>query len=104
MNSAEESGVPFKPAQADIYSLGIILFLLYFGNFPFTDRNYYTIFSRKPEMFFRKHSSVCRVMAELKLECLDAELVDLLQLLCSKDLTVRPRSIDEVRSHKFFSH
>lgn len=98
----------YEGVQADIFSLGVILFILYFGAPPFSradPRNdrFYSLLSKKPESFFRLHPTIKRVQSELNIATVDADLIDLLTVLLSQDLSVRPRTIDDVLGHKFFA-
>jgi len=53
----KKTGEHYNGVQADIFSLGVIIFVLYIGKPPFstaksTDR-YYSLLKRKPESYFR---------------------------------------------------
>ena len=94
--------------QADIFSLGVILFILYFGQPPFNKADvnndrFYSILVKKAEHFWRLQPTCKRVRDELKVETIDPSLIDLLTKLLSKDLDKRPASIDEIMKHKFIS-
>lgn len=98
----------FFGVQADIFSLGVILFILYFGQPPFNkadDLNdrFYNLLVKKPEHFFRLHPTVKRVRQELQFETIEPSLIDLLTKLLSKDLDARPASVAQILEHKFFS-
>lgn len=90
------SGETYKGVQADIFSLGVILFIFKFGNPPFIraspmDRNY-SIFIRKPECFWKMHPSVKKYNAAN--EPIDEDLKDLLTSMLSSDLKTRPESVE----------
>lgn len=93
--------------QADIYSLGVILFIIYFGQPPFNKAderdNYYRLYKKKSSAFFNVHPTIKRAKAELKLDEIDTDLVHLLNLLFSDDLSVRPKCLDEVLKHAFLN-
>ena len=98
-------GESYKGVQADIFSLGVILFIFHFGAPPFTraspmDRNY-SIFTRKTDMFFKVHPSVKKHIA--KNGPLDETLIDLLTSMFASDLTTRPVSVQEVLAHPYFT-
>ena len=81
-------GDTYKGIQADIFSLGVILFLFKFGAPPFTrasisDPNY-KVFSRNNQLFWKSHPSVKKSLANKGL--LTEDLVDLLNSMLSSDL------------------
>ena len=100
------SGETYKGVQADIFSLGVLLFIFTFGAPPFNratpmDRNY-AIFLRKKEMFFKVHPSVKKYIA--KNGPVSETLIDLLTSMLSSDLTVRPVSVQQLLEHSFFEN
>lgn len=98
----------YEGIPADIFSLGVLLFVMYFGQPPFNkadERNdrFYSLFVKKPESFFRLHPTIKRVKTELNLEAVDQDLIDLVAWMLAKEVSARPKSIEEVLAHKFFS-
>ena len=79
----KDSFSTYEGRQADIFSLGVILFILFFGQPPFhradvrIDR-FYGLCHKKPEAFFRLHPTIKRVKQELELDSIDQGLIDLL--------------------------
>ena len=99
-------GETYRGVQADIFSLGVLLFIFKFGAPPFTraspsDRNF-SIFMRKTECFWKMHPSVKKHIA--KNGPLNEELVDLLTSMLSSDLTKRPENIQQVLEHPYFAN
>lgn len=97
----------YEGVTADIFSLGVILFILYFGQPPFNkadDRNdrFYSLFAKKPESFFRLHPTIKRVRGEIDAE-INQDLIELLAAMLSKEVAMRPKSVSEVLAHKFFA-
>lgn len=74
-------GLPYDPRKADVFSLGVILFIMLVGHLPFLEAtendSYYKLFVKKPKAFWQYH-------LELKAKReLSAEAVDLLtRMLC----------------------
>ena len=57
-----ESASTYKGVQADIFSLGVLLWIVYYGRPPFekaseNDR-FYSLLQRKPDIFWRLHPTV----------------------------------------------
>ena len=81
--------------------------MIYFGQPPFNKAeerdNYYRLYKKKSSAFFNIHPTIKRAKAELKLDEIDTQLVHLLNLLFSDDLSVRPTCLDEVLKHSFFN-
>ena len=91
-----QPGETYKGVQADIFSLGVILFTLKFGAPPCSratpmDRNY-SILMRKPEAFWKLHPSVKKYINTKGPVAED--LIDLLTSMLSSDLKLRPASIE----------
>lgn len=92
--------------QADIFSLGVILFIIIFGAPPFNravpqDRNF-NIFSRNKTYFWKMHPSVKNYVA--KSGPVNPQLVDLLTKMLSIEIESRPESVKSVLEHAFFEN
>ena len=90
--------------SADIFSLGVILFIITFGAPPFTravpsDRNF-NIFTRNKDCFWKMHPSVKKYVA--KAGEVNPRLIDLLTSMLSADIGTRPASVKSVLEHPFF--
>jgi len=88
-------GETYMGIPADIFSLGVILFIITFGAPPFSrtlpgDRNF-NIFLRNKECFWRMHPSVKKYVA--KSGPVNPKLIDLLTNMLSADISVRPESV-----------
>jgi len=102
---SRQPGQTYKGIQADIFSLGVLLFIFKFGAPPFNrasplDRNY-AIFLRKSQMFFKVHPSIKKYIAKHGQP--EETLIDLLTSMLSPDLSKRPVSVQEVLNHPFFA-
>jgi len=100
-----ERRTTYDGVKADIFSLGLILFILYFGRPAFQQADECCKFWRnkqaRPTHFFRLHPTTRSLYKE---GLIDADLMDLLIRMLSTDLTnERPSSIFEVMSHPFFA-
>lgn len=94
---------PFKGVTADIFSLGVLLFIFMFGTPPFaaateTDPFYRGFEKGYPKVFFRTHPKVKRQYLE---GTLDVELQVLLTEMFNKDPAKRPQSIKEIKENGF---
>lgn len=91
-------------SQADIYSLGVILFIFNFGIPPYNEaresERLFALFNKKKEYLFKMHP---RTRESYKNNSLDGQLVSLIYKMLSGDLTVRPRCIDEVINDPYFT-
>ena len=101
-----KEGETYKGVQADVFSLGVLLFIFTFGAPPFSraspnDRNF-AIFLRKNELFFKVHPSVKKYIA--KNGPVSESLIDLLTSMLSSDLEKRPVSVQQVLEHAFFQN
>ena len=88
-------GETYMGIPADIFSLGVILFIITFGAPPFSrtlpgDRNF-NIFLRNKECFWRMHPSVKKYVT--KSGPVNPKLIDLLTNMLSADITARPESV-----------
>lgn len=100
-----ERRTTYDGVKADIFSLGLILFILYFGRPAFHQADESCKIWRhkqmKPSHFFRVHPTTRMLYKE---GLVDADLMDLLTRMLSTDLTSeRPSSIFEVIGHPFFT-
>ena len=86
----------YRGVPADIFSLGVVFFILKFGVPPFkrakSDDLNFSLFTRKPDLFW-KHQPAVKRLREKSPELIDATLIDLLTRMFSADLTVRPKSV-----------
>jgi len=55
-------------------------------------------------VFFRLHPTIKRVKAELNVDTINLDLINLIQQMLSKDLTIRPKNVESVLAHNFFSN
>ena len=97
-------GETYMGIPADIFSLGVILFIITFGAPPFSrtlpgDRNF-NIFLRNKECFWKMHPSVKKYVA--KSGPVNPKLIDLLTNMLSADISARPESVQNVLEHAFF--
>ncbi len=102
-----ESNEGYDGAKADIFSLGVILFILNFGVPPFClatkDDPLYRLFYRganSSKYFLRLHHSTKLRYATGDL---DLELIDLLFQMLDENPLNRPKDIYEVRQHNYFN-
>ena len=63
------SGMPYDPIKADIFSLGMLIFIIYFGSPPFEQPNSDCKFfrfwlNRGAEKFFQDHPTTQKMYAE----------------------------------------
>lgn len=90
--------------KADIFSLGVILYIMCFGRPPFarahTSDRFFKLRVERPGSFFRMHPTSRPSVKEGKVS---EDLQDLLIRLLSPDLLQeRPNSIAAILSHRFF--
>lgn len=61
INSQTENLCGYDGSKADIFSLGVLLFTMAFGNTPFIEATnqcmFWRLFKANPIEFFKKHSS-----------------------------------------------
>jgi serine/threonine protein kinase len=103
----KKAGEHYYGVQADIFSLGVIMFVLYVGKPPFstaksTDR-YYSLLKKRPESYFRVSPSIREFTKKLQIDKIDSDITSLVSVLLSEDLSKRPSSIKEVLKHPFFT-
>ena len=96
---------PYMGMPADIFSLGMILFILAFGAPPISmasnnDPNY-RIFKRNPQKFWQNHPNVKK--SQRGKNGLDQDLVDLLTKMLADSPQTRPQTMNDVMSHPFFT-
>ena len=92
----------FKGLPADMFSMGVLLWILHFAQPPFhsasdSDRNF-GILQRNPEGFWRNHPSVRKHG-----EPIDEDFKNLLTSMLSKDISKRPQSVDALMQHPYFT-
>ena len=92
--------------QADIFSLGVILFILAFGSPPFNEATMkeqnYRILQRSPEKFWINHPNVKN--SRRGGDLLNKDLSDLITSLMMSSPSDRPQTIKEIVSHPFFTN
>ena len=91
-------GETYMGVPADIFSLGVILFIITFGAPPFSrtvpsDRNF-NIFLRNKECFWKMHPSVRKYVN--KSGPVNPQLIDLLTSMLSTDIDSRPESVQSI--------
>lgn len=79
----------YEGVPADIFSLGVILFTMFFGQPPFNradERNdrFYSLFVKKPESFWKLHPTIKRVKLELNSDSICPQMFDLIGSLIAK--------------------
>jgi serine/threonine protein kinase len=91
----------FDGAKADMFALGVMLFIMEFGASPFSaatkDNQYYRYLYREPnmqKMFFRMHPSTKEQQMK---GSLNNDLVDLLLALFNENPEKRPKTIADIR-------
>ena len=92
----------YRGVPADIFSLGVLLWIMHFGTPPFAkatknDRNY-SILVRNAEAFWRLHPSVRAFDGSV-----DEDLKTLLTGMLSSDALKRPESVASLVMHPFFT-
>jgi len=92
----------YRGVPADIFALGVLLWLLRFAAPPFAkaslyDKNY-SVLQRNADAFWRLHPSLKRQSAVI-----DEDLQELLTSMLSSDVSKRPNSVEAVMQHRFFT-
>lgn len=92
----------FSPFKADIFSLGVCLFVMTVGGAPFAraernDKKYKHLYHSDPMRFWRKHSK-----AKKKIGVISSDLIDLILSLLNPDPEKRP-SLEEIKSHPWMN-
>lgn len=95
----------FDGEKADMFALGVILFILEFGIPPFTvatqEDSYYRMFYRGVnsfKYFFRLHPATKQQFNSMKI---DMDLIDLLMALLDPSPQARPSSVREIKKHPY---
>ena len=96
---------PYMGIPADMFSLGVVLFILAFGSPPFnvaqlSEANY-RILVRTPDIFWRNHPNVKN--SARGGDRLDKDLSGLISWMLRLEPSERPQSIEELLSHSFFT-
>jgi len=88
-----KEGRQYSGQKADIFSTGVVLFILVRGIFPFKE-------ARREEYFYNLLSSgqYQEYWSKVESQHLSAEFKDLIQRLLSYDVSLRP-NIEEIRAH-----
>uniref|UniRef100_A0A7S3HVH1 Protein kinase domain-containing protein n=1 Tax=Favella ehrenbergii TaxID=182087 RepID=A0A7S3HVH1_9SPIT len=92
----------YKGVPADIFGMGVLLWILQFGAPPFNDtsahdRNY-NVLQRNADSYWRLHPCVRKWG-----EPIDEDFKSLLTSMLSADISKRPASIADVIQHPFFT-
>ena len=95
---------PFYAAKADIFSLGVLFFLLKFKKYPFenatmVDANY-RMLQCQPSKFWSKGLLMKHLAVSGK--PVDPNLIYIISKMLSKSPTLRPASVSEILKHKYF--
>ena len=95
-------GETYKGIPADIFGMGVLLWILQFGAPPHndtspSDRNY-SILQRNNEAFWRLHPCVRKWGSPI-----DEDFKSLMTGMLNSDLDKRPQSMTEVMQHPFFT-
>ena len=92
----------YSGVKPDLFSLGVLLFTMYFGRPPWlesSDRDrYFRAYRQKPDHLFK-----CYAHQFYKNDKIDQNLMNLTLSLLSHDPKDRPDSVDEVLKHPFFT-
>jgi len=82
---------PYDPFPSEVWSLGIILFIMYFGSLPWDDEDDFALMNKI-------------LITHLKFpgDFVDSPITDLLERLLDIDPTQRP-SIGEILKHEWFA-
>lgn len=92
----------YKGTPTDIFSLGVLLWILHFGRPPFakadmSDRNY-ALLQRSPQSFWKMHPTVRQHKGVV-----DEDLKSLLISTMSLGPQNRPESVASLMNHSFFT-
>ena len=98
----KRSDETYKGQQADIFSLGVLLWIMHFARPPFTSSSnndrMYPLLQRKPEIFWKLHPTVKKLTVPV-----DQDFKNLMESMLNRDLNVRPQIIEEVLVHPYFT-
>eukprot|EP00347_Sterkiella_histriomuscorum_P014136 403362027 len=101
----EEREIGYDPAKADMFALGVILFILVFGIPPFTiaqkDNSLYKFFYRGNHSYKYFFSSHPATKEQYKNGEIDYELIEIIMALLDQNPLMRPNSIEEILTFKF---
>jgi len=92
-----KEGKQYNGLQVDLFSTGVILFILIRGIFPFKE-------ARKEEFFYQLliHGKYEEYWEKVQGTSLSPECKDLLQRLFSYDPSLRP-TLEEIKNHKWMN-
>ena len=95
--------IPYDGEKCDIFSLGVILFTLYFGNFGFLnstpkDELYKLIMKKKYDDYWNE---IGRIIGNKKLNVVSSEFKNLYLKMVANNPNERP-SIEEILNHEWF--
>lgn len=95
----------FSGVQADIFALGVLLFIMLFGVPPFThateENGLYRFFCKGPSyvrFFFKSHPATKEDFMKGKIE---QETIDLFASLLSFDAELRPKDVRDIKNFSF---
>ena len=103
LDSPESSQTDYDGEKADMFSLGVILYVMTFGKPPLTmatpDNVYYRLFYRTTaNHFFRIHPATKAMYLKGQIPL---DLMDLLLTLMDPNPAMRPKSIHEIRMSSY---
>jgi serine/threonine protein kinase len=87
---------PYDGPKADIFAMGVMLFTMRYGNFPWSEAkdDYYGLLHQNDfTQFFEKRNDIVKDY--------DENLIDLVVLMTKEEPQERP-SIHEIATHKYF--
>lgn len=86
------AGTPYNPKLADVWSLGIILFIMLNETMPFEDKNHMQLLKNQITKRWAFCSKICKVVSSL--------VKDLVQRILEPDITLR-LTLDRVFTHEW---
>ena len=87
--------------SADVFALGVVLFILEFGGPPFEEASASDpLYRRIPahRAFFSSHPATARAFRE---GGVDTDMADLIMAMLDPNPGMRPKSVKEVRNHEY---